>query len=387
MSERFDFIICGAGLSGLSLAHRLAEDAFSDKKILILDKSKKDQNDRTWSFWTRNDDNRYQSLYRKSWNKLAFYAPGFEIIQTPGEYAYHTISGLDFYRYSFEMIERTDRITFVNTEIESIHDHIDHVVVKTADGEFKADYVFDSTVKKFPEDHSLFVWQHFLGWEVTLNSGTFSSDTATFMDFRIDQEGDTRFVYVLPFDEKRALVEATIFSRNIAERSDYEVILKNYMKKYIGDDYQVGHTELGAIPMTTAKFGSGSQRVICLGTNNATVKPSSGYAFMRIQRECDQLIHFIKNEDIKGVIPRRRFLAYDRTLLNVLLTEKETGREVFTMLFRNNRMQSILKFLDEKTSLFEEVQIFRTLPFWSFLRAFLKENVFLSTNSKTISNS
>lgn len=50
----YHYIIIGAGAAGLNLALAMNEDAFfKDKKILILDKDKKTENDRTWSFWEK----------------------------------------------------------------------------------------------------------------------------------------------------------------------------------------------------------------------------------------------------------------------------------------------------------------------------------------------
>ena len=50
----YDYIIVGAGASGLLLADALGSDSFFSKKsILLLDKSDKSQNDRTWCFWEK----------------------------------------------------------------------------------------------------------------------------------------------------------------------------------------------------------------------------------------------------------------------------------------------------------------------------------------------
>ena len=380
MAQEYDYIICGAGLAGLSLAIRLSDSAYSDKRILILDKSNKKINDRTWSFWAHKDKLHFPSIVRKSWSNLAFYSPGHSIVTTPRNYQYHTISGLDFYNYAFQQIEKAKHIQFVQTEISMISENENAAVVETTSGTFTGSIVFDSVVRSFPEKDPLFVWQHFLGWEVKLAKGSFDVDTATFMDFRIDQQGETRFVYVLPYTSKTALVEATIFSKEIAEPHVYEEILKDYMKRYVSDDYEIESEELGAIPMTTAPFGRSTDRIICIGTNNATVKPSSGYAFMRIQEEIEKIMDLIDKGSVRPVKRSSKFLAYDKTLLNVLLTGKESGSSVFSMMFSRNTVDKILKFLDEKTSLKEEVRIFSTLPFWSFLRAFARENVLRRTN-------
>ena len=52
MKKSFDYIICGAGASGLLLANAMIEDKFfTDKKILLIEKDKKSINDRTWGLW------------------------------------------------------------------------------------------------------------------------------------------------------------------------------------------------------------------------------------------------------------------------------------------------------------------------------------------------
>ena len=52
MKEYFDYIICGAGASGLLLANSMIEDDFfKDKKVLLIEKDNKSLNDRTWGFW------------------------------------------------------------------------------------------------------------------------------------------------------------------------------------------------------------------------------------------------------------------------------------------------------------------------------------------------
>ncbi len=385
MTTDYDYIICGAGCAGLSLAIRLADPEFSHRKVLILDKAPKNTNDRTWSFWAKSSEDRYTSIYARSWTQLVFHAPEFSVRERPFPYEYHTIHGIDFYNYCLEIIDKCPHIEFKVTAVEQVVDEGDFVTVRTEDASYRCTYVFDSIVRKYPKEENLFVWQHFLGWEVEFKDEVFDESTATFMDFRIHQEDETIFVYVLPYDKKKALIEVTFFSKEILEENEYEALLKPYVSKYYGDGYRTLRKELGAIPMTTASFGKGTPRVIPLGTNNGTVKPSTGYAFNRIQREVDILTDRIRKGRIKRVKPKRRFIAYDRTLLNVLISGKEEGRVVFSRLFKKNKVTSILKFLNEETNLLEETRIFSTLPFWSFLRAFARENVFQYTKTRTIS--
>jgi len=379
-----DIIISGGGLAGLSLAVRLSDPAYHHLKILVIDKSAKQVNDRTWSFWSRPEDDRFQHIYHKSWKKIAFHSDEADIRSDSAPYSYNTIKGIDFYKYSLEVIERSPNITFIQADITSVNESEQEAQVHTREATYTAKYIYDSIVKRMPVEEDLFVWQHFLGWEIEMSEDTFDDEVATFMDFRIDQGDDTRFVYVLPFSKQKALVEATVFSKDLWEEAAYEKILKNYIQKYYGQAYNVISRELGKIPMTTATFAKATKRIIPIGSNAATVKPSSGYAFTRIQHESDVIASQIAEGEHKPVLPSAKYLAYDKTLLHVLLNKKESAAHVFSLMFKRNKVAQNLKFLDEDTSLLEEMKIFSTLPFWSFLKAFTAENVLPKSKIKKI---
>ena len=52
--KKYDYIISGAGASGLILLYRMMKDPyFARKRILLIDKEKKSGNDRTWSYWEK----------------------------------------------------------------------------------------------------------------------------------------------------------------------------------------------------------------------------------------------------------------------------------------------------------------------------------------------
>ena len=78
MRKSFDYIICGAGASGLLLANAMIEDKFfRDKKILLIEKDKKSINDRTWGLWD-NKTNVLDSILHKSWNHAEFIGKSFK---------------------------------------------------------------------------------------------------------------------------------------------------------------------------------------------------------------------------------------------------------------------------------------------------------------------
>ncbi len=382
-SKKYDFIICGAGCAGLSLAYRLCSSEFSHLHILLIDREPKTLNDRTWCSWQLKDHFYFSDIHYKRWHHLSFKSPTVQKDLSLDRYVYCMIRGIDFYEYCLKKIALYPNIEIRYEDIESVRSTDHFAVVHTKENNYEAQRVFDSTVKQFPDDHELFVWQHFKGWMIETEEDCFEAEKACLMDFRIEQQDDTRFMYVLPFSTNRAFIEATIYNKSIPDPAYYDPILKDYLSDFLGiSSYKITEEEVGAIPMTTAKFSAFNSRHIPIGTNASTVKPSSGYAFVRIQEESEQIIEQIRSNRYVAIRKKKRFLAYDRTLLHVVISKKETLAHVFSLLFDRNRIEAILKFLDEKTSLIEEVRIFATLPIWSFTSSFTSQNVLKITKTE-----
>jgi len=59
-----------------------------------------------------------------------------------------------------------------------------------------------------------FLWQHFKGETIQFEKEVFETETARLMDFNVDQQKATAFMYVLPITKKKALVEYTVFLKN-----------------------------------------------------------------------------------------------------------------------------------------------------------------------------
>ena len=78
-TKSFDFIIIGAGLSGLHLAHSFLNDPFfKDFSIAIIDKSSKSKNDKTYCFWEKGKGN-WDSILTKSWTSALVYGTSKKI--------------------------------------------------------------------------------------------------------------------------------------------------------------------------------------------------------------------------------------------------------------------------------------------------------------------
>lgn len=375
--KHFDYIITGAGGAGLSLIHHLCQTSLKDKRILVIDKTSKDANDRTWCFWEQ-EAGPFDDIVYRSWDQLSFhsktYSKDFEI----APFQYKMIRGIDFYRHVQEKTIEQSNIEWLKAKVEDISMEGERVVVKAAGQSFSADWCFNSILfQPINKKDSNYLDQHFKGWVVQMEESSFTPDRATLMDFRIPQEGETRFLYVLPIDSRRALIEVAIFSNNILTSAQYDQILDQYIKEYISEQsYEVTHEEFGVIPMTDYPFTRSEGRVIHIGTAGGDTKASTGYTFWRMQKHLLQLVDQLVQTGIPSIKPsswQKRFHLYDSTLLRVLDEERMAGDDLFTYLFRKNPPQRLLRFLNDESHLAEELALMSSVPTAPFLMSFIAE--------------
>ena len=369
----YDFAILGGGAAGLSLALAMVRSPLQERSILIVEKDAKNTNDRTWCFWS-DAPTPLDGIARAVWSNLRFRSPGFDRTYPLAPFRYELVRGLDFYR-SARLELAQHNVTFVQAAGE-VQDGGQAAVVRVDGREFESAWVFDSRLR--PEDvvqspRFNYLKQHFTGWEVETDTPIFDPQTVTLFDLRTPQRGGVTFFYVLPFGPRRALVEYTLFSPAQLRAEEYETALRAYLRDEFGlSDYRILEVEHGVIPMTDHAFPRRlGQRVMAIGTRGGRVKPSTGYAFARIQRDSARIVaSLLRYSHPFGVPPdalRHRF--HDAVLLEVLAHAPERGRQVFTGIFRRNPVQPILRFLDDRSSVLDDLRVITACAPWPFLRA------------------
>ena len=372
----FDYIIAGGGMAGLSLAFYLNESSLRDKKILIIDREIKNLNDHTWCFWEK-EKSAFEEIIFQKWNNVWFHGTNnFSEFLNLGKYNYKMIRAIDFYEFILSQIKQNPNFTFLRADIEKV----ENGTVKTDKGEFLAnEFVFDSfTRKDYDNPNYQNLWQHFKGWVIKTDSEIFNPNEPTLFDFRVEQNNECRFAYVLPLSETTALIEFTIFSDNLLAQSEYETNLQNYITKVLQiKDFEIIATEYGVIPMSDEPHSQNPfPKVIRIGTAGGYVKSSTGYSFERTQRRLQKLVKLIETDSIqnpKSKIQNPKWKGLlDSILLNVLRTKKHSIADVFTYFFAKNSTSQVLKFLDEDTNLREDLRIMQTVPLKPFVRATLE---------------
>jgi len=352
-----------------------------NKRILLIDKSEKKTNDRTWCFWEAGTGF-FEPVVYKRWDRIWFHATGFSKEFGIAPYQYKMIRGLDFYNYCFDAIAQQTGIDIVNGNVSGLSCAGNNIqfAIDGRQHNYRDAVVFnsiwdDAAVKKQDAIHLL---QHFKGWIIETPQPFFTPGEATLMDFRTDQSNGTCFVYVLPLSATRALVEYTLFSEKLLHKTDYDKGLANYISTWLKtDEYVIAEEEFGVIPMTSASFPWYVNGIYNIGTAGGQTKASSGYTFQFIQKQSAAIVKQIKDNTLNpqskpGQSPRR-FHFYDAVLLQVLYNHPAAGSHVFTSLFKKNDPQRIFAFLDNETSLQQDIGILKTLPTLSFLKAALRQ--------------
>jgi lycopene beta-cyclase len=292
-------------------------------------------------------------------------------------YQYKMIRGIDFYNYCFNIIRKQKNIDIVYGDVHEIKNENNKAVLVLNDTRIEADYIFNSILFEKPvlKKGEHFLLQHFKGWIIETSNPSFNPEEATMMDFRVEQHDGTTFVYVMPFTETKALVEYTLFTKNILEQQLYDEALKKYIAEYLNiEKYSILEDEFGVIPMTNYKFSSNQNKIINMGTAGGQTKGSSGYTFKFIQKNSKAIVEqLIKSDSPIINSSSKRFQFYDSILLNVLANKKLSGRQIFTPIIKKNKPQHLLRFMDNESSISEDLKIISSLPTLPFLKAALNQ--------------
>ena len=375
--SQYDYIITGSGASGLMLAYRMANDSFFDNSsILIIDKEKKNSDDRTWCFW-ENGEGEWDELLHKSWDKILFESNTYKNTIPLQSYAYKMLRSGVFYDKLWNFINTKNNIRFIEDTVVNIEGSEDGAIVETLKSKYFTTKLLNSIdlnkkytlQKKYPV-----LLQHFCGWFIETDKISFDDSTATFMDFTVDQKRNTRFMYVLPISPNKALFEYTLFSKEVLTKEEYESELLKYLAFKSITEYTITEIEQGVIPMTSYKFWEqNSKNILHIGTVGGWTKASTGYTFKNTSKKTIQLIAFLKEEnDFTHFRKKTRFWWYDLLLIDVLSSYNHLGSKLFSTLFKRNSLKNVFRFLDEETIFIEDLRIMLSMPPLRFIKALFR---------------
>lgn len=364
----FDYIICGGGASGILLLRALRQDSyFEDQTILIIDKELKSGNDRTWCYWEK-PIGEFDSILTQKWGRAQFSSETHTSEFDLNPFQYKMLRSGIIYDKFHKQVKNLKKTKFLLAEIKDITSRKTYTEVITSLGSFKSKRVFNSLfdLKSLLNQNKYPVLkQHFLGWFIKTKKPVFDPKKIIFMDFNIPQENETRFIYLLPQNSHEALVEYTLFSKNLLSIEEYENGIKSYLESKGIVDFIIEEKEKGSIPMTCFPFYKLNTRsLLHIGTAGGWTKPSTGFTFMNTRRKIDSLLSFLKTKKPLDVFSfKNRFLFYDLLFIDVLTKYNDQGSNLFARMFQKNHPVDVLRFIDEKSNFLKELKIFISFSF------------------------
>lgn len=383
----FDVIIVGGGLAGLMQADILADDPSMDLRVAIIDPDPDSLSSKTFASWRlkTSKPHRYADCIANRWERFRITSTdGKKVVRDFGDYYYERIPGERLLIKIKQRLENDSRFHRVVDSVTTINEKSDvgssrkKAFVTTKSGQtFAAKHVFNSVTAQKPE-----LLQYFLGFELETEEDYFDPQLVDLMDFRLEQMGEVRFVYILPFDRRRALVEFTVFAAKRISAEECESILRDYIARKLSlPNFRILKVESGAIPMTLgaeSKFPPTQVHSVIetIGSAAGMVKASTGYSFQRNLRHL--------TGSAKTSYGHFRFQVYDALLLRIIRTQGEFISKIFLVLFSANSPTKIFAFLDERSSFKGEIKIFFGLPWGPFLRSLVVFYPFIFAVSASI---
>ncbi|WP_396145328.1 lycopene cyclase family protein [Flavobacterium sp.] len=381
--QHYHYIFTGSGLSALMTVYEMIlSGKFNDKTILLLDENPKKSNDRTWCFW--DNSTQFDEIVSKKWNVALFADENFRRNLDLNPYQYKMVRGLDFYNLVFDLISKQENVHFANQKVIDFEELGNHCIVKADTQNYTCNKIFNSiynpNLVKSQSKYPL-LQQHFIGWFIKSKEEVFNPNVTTFMDFSVEQRGNTRFMYVLPTSSTEALLEYTLFSKDLLSKEEYENEIQDYIKKLGISEYEIVEKEQGNIPMTSYKFWKhNTKNIINIGSVGGWTKASTGYTFKNTTKKSKELVELLSKEtdtsaslstNFRKFHKMDKFWFYDLLFLDVLFRRNDLGSKVFSALFKKGNPTLIFKFLDEETTFWEDFQVIWKCPKGLFVNALL----------------
>lgn len=404
--QHFDYILVGGGLqSGLIV---LALQCYQPKaKVLILERSSRFGGNHTWSFHPKD-----VSATADHWLKQAVetrwpsYCVRLSQFRKTVQLSYASISSEYFSAAITRSLEGRECGTIrTNTVVTEITEK----EVTTSTGErFSGRLVLDC---RGPEASKVLPYaktgyQKFWGFEITLKED-WPFEVPVVMDDCVEQSDGFRFIYTLPFERRRVLVEDTRFSNEPAiDRDECLAQVRKYLASIGVVDWSIQREEHGILPMPiSAELLPGTNVRTGESTDAAAIRggyaggwfhAATGYSFPlavafaeTIARATPEEAHM---EISKLAIEHRGRSKFGRFLNRLLfrLVKPQARYQIFRRFYRVLSNDAIARFYSHR---FTRWDAFRIVVGWPpgglqpvrFLRSFFPTRSGVSMRSEAIS--
>lgn len=371
-STDYGLIILGGGCAGLSLAMRLAALGKQCPRTLVIERRTEYTNDRTWCFWGECSP-QANHLITHTWKRVLLRSGARSVEVDCSSTPYRMIPSEAFYNWALRAIEASDRIdllTGVSPLLEP-HKSGEEWHVETRHGCHRAPTVIDTRPIYHADQRGALLWQSFSGREIECEKPVFDPAVPHLMDFSRVSQDTIRFTYLLPLSGTRALVESTAFGPVALTQQDLAADLCAAIDSRVkGQRFWNLRSESGILPMGSSLTSSAADAsFVRAGLGAGAARPSTGYAFQRIQRWADGSARLIAEGKQPGHQQDPLLLkSLDHLFVSVLRSRPELGPDLFLSLFEKTDTGRLIRFLSDCGSLLDYAAIASALPVVPFIR-------------------
>ena len=350
-------VVVGGGCAGLALGVAAAARGLP---LLVLEARTGDEDERTWCAWDTGEALLPEAASR-SWDRWEVRTPTATATASDPAHPYRMVRATDY--------RAAARRRLAGSPVQVL----EGVRASAADPAPGLPPVVDARGVprggRVPPGR-LRLEQRFLGQWIRTVRPVFDVRVATLMDFAQSTADEVRFAYVLPVEPDLALVEHTVFARPGAGGIRFRDAIAAYVADRWGllpDEWSVEGEEAGSIPMTDERPpGDG------FGLRGGVARPSTGYAYLRIQRAARSAADALATGDRPAPLrdPLRTRLL-DAVFLRFLRDRPDLAPAVFVRMFAALPGDLVVRFLTERSGALDDLRLILALPKRPFLRAAL----------------
>jgi len=345
--------ILGDGIAAMMLASRSGELPEHEISIVSPEAAPMSK-DHTLGFWNMDGLETAVESSRASWSKWAIITNTGKSVMHSETHAYHIMHKADYLQTCREKAHQNG-VAFIEQKNMTTTE---------------SSQTFDSRPPRASKNAML---QHFLGQEVEVDKPVFDASTAILMDFRVDQSEGMHFIYLLPYSPTQALVESTLFSTNVLDRSYYLNAIQNYLIDHYGASIrQVIHEEQGVIPMGT--LSPHDENIPGLGANAGAIRPASGYTFVFIHQQIQRAIQLSKQgKPLRFKRPHKAIDVWmDAVLLTVLRNWPQQGPKLFGRMASSLSGDEFVRFMSGQANWRLRLKVIMAMPKLPFIKGVSK---------------
>jgi lycopene beta-cyclase len=383
-ADHADYILVGGGLQSGLMALAISHHQ-PNAQWIIIEQQEKLGGNHTWSFHETDLESDCaewaEPIAECRWPRYQIRVGGrVRTVEIP----YRTCSSSHFERLLTRAAQQHRGKILTHTTVTDV----DEKFVVLGDGRrLDASVVIDNRGPA-PLNASSFAggFQKFWGFELELNSDWPHANPIV-MDDQIDQKDGFRFIYTLPMEPRRVLVEDTRFSNTTSiDREECLEKVRAYVISRGCHDWRIVREEQGVLPMPTQGFLPGSGLpMLAGGYRGGWFHAATGYSFPMALRVAQTVATTPVDQLAQALLQLSREHAwrgrFSRFLNRLLfeLVKPQTRYQIFRRFYRVLGEPAIARFYGHRFTRSDAFRIVVGIPPmglrpWQFIRSYQRHS-------------